>query len=942
VAALFAGALEQPAEARRGFVEMRAADDPVVRDEVLDLLAAHDRSGPLDGIAGDAAEPAGTRLGAWELLRQVGRGGMGDVYLARRADGQFDLQAAVKLHRAGLAGEDARRRFLVERQILAQVTHPNIARLLDGGVSDTGRPYFVMEYVAGEPIDAWCDRRRLPVAQRLALFLTVCDAVQYAHQNLIVHRDLKPGNILVGEDGTVKLLDFGIAKLLDAQATASGDTRDGAHPLTPDYASPEQLHGAPVTTATDVYQLGVLLYELLTGTRPYRSTGDLTELREALDRETFPKPSAACQAHPSAVGVDDPGARAASRGTSTERLHRRLAGDLDTIVAMALRREPERRYGTAGQLADDVRRHLAGLPVRARPDTLRYRAGKFVRRHRIPVAAATVAVLGLVGGVVGTALQAARAQAQATLAAAERDRADEIARFAVGLFAAADPTVAVGREITARELLDSGAARVGRELADQPGSHATMLEVLGRSYRNLGRFDEAERALDQAVRIRREAPVQEPLALAGALHELASVFFERGLPDRVGVLAREVLALRASVLSEPDTLLAAALGDLGGYFLLSGELDSAEHYYRRSTVMWRQGDRATDPRVATSLGTLAAVLSHQGAHEASDSVQLEALALRRRTLPPDHPDLAQTLNNLGVNRFRMGDLAGARQYLDEALAIHRRVHGDRHPEVANGLHNLASITERSGALDSAETLYRAALELKRDVFGPENPSFARTMNNLGLLYLGRGAFAPAESLLAASLAIRRGALGDDHVDVARARHNLGAVHRAAGRPARAEPLLRQGLAVRRAQLAPDGPEVRASLAALGGTLVDLARYREAGTLLTEAVAGAAGTGRPAPPSLLIDLARVRVEERAYAAADSLLQEAEEGARQAGDQENPDVGRALVGRAFLRARQGRHAEAALLYDEGLATLRVALGEAHPHVRRADRERAALRE
>ena len=267
---LFADALERPAGERRGIVEQRAADDALVRNEVLDLLRAHEEEGPLDGAPTDAERLSGARLGSWELVRELGRGGMGAVYLARRADGQFELEAAVKVHRGDFAGAEARRRFLVERQILAQVAHPNIARLLDGGVSPSGRPYFVMERVDGEPIDAWCDRRRLTVDQRLELFATVCDAVQYAHQNLIVHRDLKPRNILVTADGVPKLLDFGIAKLLDTQAPDSGDTHEGRRLLTPDYASPEQVRGGPVTTASDVYQLGLLLYELLSGTRPYR------------------------------------------------------------------------------------------------------------------------------------------------------------------------------------------------------------------------------------------------------------------------------------------------------------------------------------------------------------------------------------------------------------------------------------------------------------------------------------------------------------------------------------------------------------------------------------------------------------------------------------------------------------------------------------------------
>src|SRR5262245_28667108 len=431
---LFGAALDLPPSEREVILEAAAGEDAALAAEVRRLLAAHEKEGTfLEEIVagegrillerGEDASAAGRRIGPYELLEPIGRGGMGSVYLARRADKEFEERVAIKLVRPGAFSEQALRRFRFERQTLANLSHPGIARLLDGGTTEDGVPYFVMEHVAGLPIDEFCGARDLPLEERLRLFRDVCDAVQHAHRNLVVHRDLKPSNILVTGDGRVKLLDFGIARLLpEAGEQPPGLTRTFERVMTPEYASPEQIRGEPVTTGSDVYALGVLLYRLLTGEHPYRFESERPSDIERVVCEQEPRrPS-------TAVGRGTP--PAPERGTA--RLRRRLRGDLDNIALKALQKEPARRYGSADQLSEDVGRYLRGEPVQARRVTLAYRASKFVRRHRVGVAAASLAVVSLLAALVVSLLSARAARLEAA-------KADRINAFVNSIFGAASP-----------------------------------------------------------------------------------------------------------------------------------------------------------------------------------------------------------------------------------------------------------------------------------------------------------------------------------------------------------------------------------------------------------------------------------------------------------------------------------------------------------------------
>ena len=534
-------------------------DDEELRLEVEGLVAASDGAETgIPRVIEDAArdlvgdpEPESVAepqlIGPYRIIELLGRGGMGSVYLAEREDNSFEHRVALKVLRSGLNDTGMEARFKSERQILADLRHPNIARLIDGGTTVDGVPYLAMEYVDGSRIDGWCDHRRLSIDERLDLFRVVCSAVQAAHRSLVVHRDLKPANILVTPEGHPKLLDFGIAKILGPSSHAHTMAVTGTldRLLTPAFASPEQVLGEPVTTVSDVYSLGVVLYELLVGTSPQIfKNSSATEVERVVCHENPDRPSLTVRRR---KGTMAGSAAARDRRLTEDRLARRLAGDLDTIVMTALRKEPERRYPSVEALAEDLRRHLARLPVKARPDTVSYRAGKFFRRHRASVIASAAGVIAVLGfGIQSTV--------NARLAVKERDRAlvaeeqarveaqtaERVSTFLVDLFRVADPGENRGEEISVRKLLDRGATRLDDELADEPGTRARLLRAVGEVYGNLGEYTRSSELLTRSVEVlRRDSP--QSLELAATLNELAKVRFNLGHVDEAKDLAREAL-----------------------------------------------------------------------------------------------------------------------------------------------------------------------------------------------------------------------------------------------------------------------------------------------------------------------------------------------------------------------------------------------------------------
>ncbi|MEL7447868.1 MAG: serine/threonine-protein kinase [Pseudomonadota bacterium] len=790
---LFHQALDLPEDERASFVAQACGEDAELLSELQAMLAGEKASanaltGVIAGVAQDAADAslntrAGQRLGAYRILEKIAQGGMGAVYSAERADDAFQQKVAVKILASGLPGDEAARRFLAERQILASLNHPNIARLLDGGTTPDDLPYLVMEYIEGEDIVTWCNSLRLSLRERLALFCDICAAIQFAHRNLIVHRDVKPSNIMVTADGVPKLLDFGIAKLLDPDKTGAMQlTKANQRMMTPEFASPEQVKGEPMTTATDVYSLGVLLYVMLAGRTPFEisKTGPL-ELPKAICEQTPTKPS-------SAIRGDRDAAR--ERKGTPDKIVRQLRGDLDTIVLTAIRKQPDRRYATVAALADDVRRHLDGLPVQARPDDWGYLAAKFVRRHRVGVAA-TVAVL--TGAAAFGAYHTAQLTAERDRATLEAAKAEQVADFVKGLFDVSDPGQSRGETITARELLEQGAVNVNNELADQPLVQATLMHTIGDVYARLGLYDESE------------------------------------------PLLRQALTLRESQLGDSHRDVAISLRRLAWVVYLKGELDEAETLYRRALALDREllGDNHVE--VARSLDRLGHALYGKGDYDAAEALYREALAVQRELAEPDYDAFAKTLHDLGQVRELKGALDEAEALFREALAINRTHRGDTHPHTLTCLHDLAVVLGNQRKFADAEQHYTEALALSVEVLGEEHPDVGITMTNFGRMYHEQGNYADAEPMYRSALEISTVAHGEGHAYVAYDIVNLANLLTDLDKPQEAETQFTKALGIYADALPPTHPYIASALVGYARLLVEQQRAGEAAEVAQRAL-----------------------------------------------------------------------------------------------------------
>jgi eukaryotic-like serine/threonine-protein kinase len=733
---------------------MPGEDELVVEDDQTTLLS----ESPAPRRTEDSGAPdVGHRVGPYRLRQQLGRGGMGDVYLAEREEG-FEQWVALKLVQAGFETRDAMRRFERERQILARLAHPNISRLLDGGTSDDGRPYFAMELVDGTPIDRYCSERRLSLRARLELLLPICDALQFAHRNLVVHRDLKPSNILVTADGVAKLLDFGIAKIL-RQRPAGGEsgsgpaaadpgaaaTQLGERPMTLRYASPEQLRGDPISTASDVYGVGLLLYQLLTGRLPC----DLDRLEPiAVTRAVLEERPAA----PSQAALD----------TEPMVRRRQLAGDVDAIVGKALSKDPSARYASVEQLAADLRRHLEHRPVRARRATLACRAGKFARRNRFRLATAA-AILALVVGFTAALVR----QLERTERALER--AEGISTFLVGLLRSAEPDRA-GGEPSVRQLIDSGRERLATELKGEPEQRAELLSTLGQVYFRLGHVEAARETLEAALAILEDRFPGDHPATARALNDLG-VAYQRKDPERAESLYRRSIAMRERLGLEDE--LRKPRSNLAAILMQRGELDEAEAIYRWSLAERRAvlGDR--DPAIATSLRSLATVHYLRGELDVAEPLLREALDLREQAYGRESPAVASVLVSLGRVAHAAGDLDAAEPLLREALGIRRRLLGENHPHVATVGKDLAALLVERGDLNAAGELLTRVLELSRHE-SQDDWERAEVDSVYGAYLAARGRRAEAEPLLRSAVETLERARGSDVLPTRQARRRLEA------------------------------------------------------------------------------------------------------------------------------------------------------------------------
>jgi serine/threonine-protein kinase len=848
-------------------LDAACAGAPDVRREVEELLARGDdarcflESPPVSAAAAVLAEARtasgpepGGRVGAYRIEREIGRGGMSRVFLAQRADGQFEQRVALKLLRPGLDSDVDRARFRAERQILATLNHPNIARLLDGGLAEGGHPYLVLEYVEGQPIDAYCQERALTVWQRLQLFLMAAEATQYAHRNLVVHRDIKASNIFVSVDGAVKLLDFGLAKLLEPAAFRgdSSPMHTVAHWMTPEYAAPEQIRREPVTTLTDVYQLGVVLYRLLAGRLPFTTAGgNLRELEAAVLRGDPTPPSVA-------LGGSNPaGARL-------------LRGDLDAIVLMAMRRDPAERYASVEALADDIRRQLSGHPVRARRVTATYRARRFVRRHRVETVASLAILISVLAGAGAAVWQARRAAAERDLAQVASRESQAVTSFVMGLFEASDPAVARGDALTAEQLVERAAGRA-ELLRSQPLAEARMLEVTARLYQSLGQYGKAHAILERAIAIRRSVRSTDQAELAAALDQFAEIEVSLGRYAAGDSTARVALEMQQRALGPRDPAVARTFTLMGNFAIYRGDLAGAEAYHRRAFDIFHERLGADDSLTVNARLKIGATLRREGRTDEAEREFRDVLATRQRILPAGDPQIAEAMLKVAY-------------LLDE----------DR------------------GRYEEAEPLYRRALEIRRHAYGNASPLVAATLFDISFLQSRRGDHVGAVASARQGLEIARAAYGGNHPVVADFTAALAAALHRAGRLAEAESFYRRAIALDERTRGPAHESVAGVETDLARLLVDRGNYAAADSTARDALrirTQAAGVNSPNTAATEGLLGLVLTREARYAAADSTLHHAVAALERQVDRRSPDLRRLYAWLADLETARGRPMNAA---------------------------------
>jgi len=876
-----------------GWLHERCGEDLALADEVLSLLAGATSGSAALGdsidraVAGTWADvqdvPPGRLIGRYRVVRMLGRGGMGAVYLAERADEQFQQQVAVKLIGGLVPATALARRFRAERQILANLNHPNIARLLDGGAGEDGVPYLAMEYIDGIRLDHYCDAHRLDVRKRLHLFQQVCAAVQYAHQNLVVHRDIKPSNILVTAEGNPKLLDFGIAKLLDSERTTSqvdALTRIHERVWTPGYASPEQMRGERIGTVSDVYSLGVLLYYLLTGIHPYPLTGckpeEFLHLVETVDPQ---RPSAA---------VD-------TSLQSSRTIARTLAGDLDNIVLRAMHREPERRYPSAAALAEDVQRYLEDRPVEARPDAWTYRIGKFARRNAGSLAATSVVLVSLVALVT---FYTARLTAERDVAERERATSASVSQFMREVFRVADPSSARGNSVTVREVLDAAVKRIDTDLHAEPRLRTQLLMSMGQAYNGLGLWDQARQLLERVVEQERKTSGNSHIELAEALTALATANHNANRFDVDLEQYREALQIRETLGRMQNADGAVLLNAIAGTLRAQQHFDESLDYAGRAEAIARSLDPA-QPRV-----------------------------------------LGEVLQGYAMTYLLIGEHVRAEQLARNSLALLHDAVNDDYDAYATSIYALAESLRRQYKLDESVQLQRELLQVQIDRLGADATLVARTWNNMAHVLRASGKYQESQSALLRSIEIYNKSPGDNTFDLAVSYHNLGGLENEAGQYKEALQSLQRALELKQQLNGPHSAQLVSTLLEMSAARREMHDLQSASATFAQAQLLARET---IPPTDKRN-AQVSLEEARLALARKDPAMAVTAARSALARiDEQDPGRMATIQCVLaeaQAATGNVSEARELLTKALETRRRIMPAGHPMIADAERQLRGL--
>ncbi len=766
------------------------------------------------------------QIGPYRLLAPLGEGGMGMVYLAEQQQ-PVQRKVALKIIKPGMDSREVIGRFETERQALAVMNHPHIAKVFDAGTTDGGRPYFVMEHVPGLPITDYCDRHRLTTRARLELFISVCHAVHHAHQKGIIHRDLKPSNVLVAvQDGkpVAKVIDFGVAKATETRLTESTVfTEQGQLIGTPEYMSPEQaeMTGLNIDTTTDVYSLGVLLYRLLTGKLPFQRRelirAGLAAIQRVIREVDPPRPSTKI----SSLGQDEATAAAERRRMAPRNWLKQIRGELDWITMRAMEKDRTRRYQSASEFAADINRYLAQQPVLARRPSATYQLRKLVARHKVRFGLTVSLAVMVIGFAVTMSVQAGRIARERDRANREATTALQVSDFVVGLFEVSDPSEARGNSVTAREILDAGADHIAQDLADQPLVQARLMDTMGNVYTSLGLYGQAQPLFEQALQSRQERLDDEHLDIAESQNNLANLLRRTGDYEQASRLYDSSRALYEQALGGGHPLVAMSLHNLAILHKLTGEFELARQHFERALAIRERTLGPDDPTVASSCNSLANVLRRMGEHDLARRHYERALAIREATHGSEHPEVSVVLGNFATLLADTGDFEGARALYERSIAIREKTLGPDHPELASDLDNLAALYHDQRDFASALPLSKRALAIREKAFGPNSPILATSLHNYANLVSRSGDNAEARRIHERVRDLRERVLGPDHPDLGRTYGCLANIALREDDYDAARPLYERSLAIMEKSLGPDHRSVAHTLSNFAILLVEI-------------------------------------------------------------------------------------------------------------------------
>ncbi|HEX5052696.1 MAG TPA: serine/threonine-protein kinase [Planctomycetota bacterium] len=966
---MFQEALELPEAERGAYLDQACRGQRTLRRRIDLLLTAHGEAGvflanPTGGRRGAAPEEqSGQQIGRYKLQQVIGEGGFGTVWMAEQQE-PVHRQVALKIIKRGMDSKMVVARFEAERQALALMDHPNIAKVFDGGETPSGLPFFVMELVRGVPITTYCDEQHLDSHERLELFVQVCHAVQHAHQKGIIHRDLKPSNVLVELHDVVpvvKVIDFGVAKATNRRLTDKTMFTEFRQMMgTPEYMSPEQaeVSGLDVDTRADVYSLGVLLYELLTGSTPFANVRErgVLEMLRIIREEEAEKPSTRISTLGERVA-----AVAKSRRVDARRLRRLVQGDLDWMVMKALEKDRARRYDTASAFAEDVRRFLAHEPVLAGPPGAGYRFRKYLRRHRVAVTAGGLVTLAVIGGAgaatwglldaseqrnravlaeeqavarAGDAITAkelavketeranqerARAEAGEALAKQEALRANTVVRIVEDMLGAADPEQVKGKDYTVRQMLDAFDHGLGARLTSEPAVEASVRHLLGRAYLALGFAAKAEGHLERALEIDSVRAGEHSVEASRRMNDVAESMAAQGRFTEAAAMHRSALAILEQELGPDHADVAAQQINLAATLRDLGELDEAEALLQQALATGRRVAGEPSELVGKSLHNLAEVLRDLGRYPEAEKVNRQALEMLRAVLGEEHPTVAASLNNLALILHSMGKLAESERLHREALALTRKILGDEHPDVATDLGNLAAVLTAQGKYTDAEGLLRQSLAMRRRLLGEQHPAVALCLSNLAVVLNAEKKFAESEQANRDALTIDRAVLGNKHPMVAVCLCNLASVLLELGRLDEAEQFDREALEMQRELLGVEHPSVAASLNNLAAVLHAQGKHAEAEPLLRQAIemrCRLLGEDHPAVAQSRASLATVLVAQGKLSDAEIVSRQALEVSRRRNTKDDPSLAAALEQLAQVLMQRQKHADAEPILRECL--------------------------